>query len=58
MQGYRLYKQFGLRVPTLAKFKIYGYFLQNFRGPAQNLGAVGYWAPVSLFPCSMMENLQ
>ena len=23
----------------------------SFRGPAQNLGALGYWAPVSLFPC-------
>ena len=22
-----------------------------FRGPAQKLGALGYWAPVSLFPC-------
>ena len=24
----------------------------NFRGPAQNLEALGYWAPVSLFPCT------
>ena len=25
----------------------------SFRGPAQNLGALGYWAPVSLFPCQV-----
>ena len=23
-----------------------------FRGPAQKLGALGYWAPASLFPCA------
>ena len=26
----------------------------SFRGPAQNLGALGYWAPVSLFPWTQM----
>ena len=31
--------------------------LTSFRGPAQNLGALGYWAPVSLFPCSMINKL-
>ena len=24
----------------------------SFRGPARNLRALGYWAPVSLFPCN------
>ena len=40
--------------PTLAKFityiiKEYGHFLQNFRGPAQNVWAISYWAPVNFF---------
>ena len=48
--------------PTLAKFKIchkgYGHFLKKIRCPAQNLGSIGNWAPVSLFPCSARHFLQ
>ena len=31
--------------------KGYGHFLKNFGGPDQNLVAMGYWVPVSLYPC-------
>ena len=27
---------------------VYGHFLSNFRDPAQNLGVMGDWTPVSL----------
>ena len=29
---------------------VLGHILQNFRGPAPNLGALDYWTPVSLNP--------
>ena len=30
----------------------YGYFVQKFSSPAQNLGAMGNWATVNLFPAT------
>ena len=35
-----------------------GHFLKNLRDPAQNLGVVGYWAPVSLYPCLPCQSLR
>ena len=30
----------------------------SFRGQAQNLGALGYWAPVSLFLCLLDDSVE
>ena len=52
-------KQLNEDLTRLHTFKYYPFFRGklgpktfSFRGPAQNLGALGYWAPVSLFPCA------
>ena len=53
------FKQLVSYLTSLHTFKYYPFFRGklgpktfSFRGPAQNLGALGYWAPVSLFPCA------